>query len=478
MTSGFTLRVAGCLYVISLGPESAEWREDPMTPNSSPPPGLVPVIGVAFAALLAFEAARNLAEPFRPDTRSEAARGKWLRDDYEFNLYLKRGAWAWPGRPGRPYLDVFSEYPQLATWFFGVPFCTSSLGLAGLEAHENADPTKIPPWHPVSLRYGTLLGALVSLAWLGTVACTAALARAIGLIPWRAALCLAPACVYFATQRFDPLPALALAAGLLAIVKGKCGIGFALLGAGTMLKWYPAVVAPIAFGYVARRQGLLRALVCGGIYAVVVGACMAPAFLAGFGDPGWDAPWRPPGYAKTPLGSGLAALAVPYHFQAIRITNPGSLAERWVHLGLGASDETLRGWLKGFKIAQLLPALAALALGVLSPRPRTLVAGAAALVTGFVLFNSIFSPQFVCWILPLVAVAGSGRLAGAALAAGIAIDALTYVQFLLFNLASRPQGLPVLPAAFGPVVDVRIALTVLLLVLLIAIALRRVPEAR
>lgn len=43
-----------------------------------------------------------------------------LEDDFDRSAYQQRGRWIASG--GRPYLDEFSEYPQVTTWLMGLPY--------------------------------------------------------------------------------------------------------------------------------------------------------------------------------------------------------------------------------------------------------------------------------------------------------------------------------------------------------------------
>ncbi|HKD99960.1 MAG TPA: glycosyltransferase 87 family protein [Planctomycetota bacterium] len=442
--------------------------------SPEPRPGVLGVVACAAAVLAGASWLRSAAEPFDPKAAapSAAATGRWIRDDYEFSVYLRRGAWAPTGL--RPYLDVLSEYPQLATWSFGIPYAfpaVASLVPMGEPRDVVARIERTEPWAPLSLGYGDVASALFGAAWLATIALAALLARDLGLSPWRAALALGPASVYFALQRFDPLPALALAGALLALTRDRAVLGFGLLAVGTMVKWYPAVVAPVAFAVVARRQGWRRATLAACAFAGVVVVCAAPTFLAGLGDPTWS------GKPLSAFASGIAALRAPYEFQGARYPNPGSLAERWLHSGLGVELDAIRPWLRGLQVLQVLAALGLAIVGWRSPRPATLVAASAAAVTAFVLLNPIFSPQFVCWTAPLVAVAGRGRLGAAALVAGIGIDALTLVQFPILYFQATPSGDGiVLPSAFYSIVHVRIGVTIACLAILAAIVVRARSE--
>lgn len=434
---------------------------------------------VALAIALA-GSVRFFTEPYRDPAHPGYVVAKPTRDDQDITIYIKRGAWAPTGL--RPYLDVFSEYPPLATWIFGIPYAIARPEPAPPRAMAAALEA-IPGNSPLALRYADLWCTLMAATWFAVAVFTALLAGDLGLPPARALLLLGPASLYCALQRFDALPALATSAALLAFVRGRSTTGFSLLALGVLLKIYPFVLAPLALGYVARRQGFRAASLGAAVFAGTIVALHVPTFLAGVGDPGWTAPWRPKQLAgleldARPMRSGVAAVGVPFAYQGARDTNPGALAERLFRVWLGLPYETLLAGLKAFRLAQLLPALAALALGWLRPRPRTLVAGSAALVTLFVLFHNIFSPQFQCWIVPLVAVAGGGLLGAGALALLLGIDFVTYLQFPILAVQARFDPATqrnVYPAAFPVVIDVRLALMLALTAVLLLLALRRDP---
>lgn len=54
------------------------------------------------------------------DGRGKPAWPGLLEDDFDRSAYQQRGRWLPSG--GRPYLDEFSEYPQITTWLMGVPY--------------------------------------------------------------------------------------------------------------------------------------------------------------------------------------------------------------------------------------------------------------------------------------------------------------------------------------------------------------------
>ncbi|MBI3818284.1 MAG: hypothetical protein HY286_06295 [Planctomycetes bacterium] len=435
------------------------------------------LILLAAGIALAF-GARKLTPP-KPDPRAPVkSLTQPTRDDYEYTIFMKRGAWA-VGL--RPYLDVFSEYPPLATWSFGIPFFIiknpEGPPAAALEKVNTASMHS-----ELALAYADVWCVLMCLAWFATAALTALLAESLNLSPGRALLMLGPASLFCALQRFDPLPSLAMTAALYAFVKDRSNAGFALLGAGVMLKIYPLVAFFLALGFVWKSRGARAAISGTLVFVAILILCEAPVFISGWNDPAWMAKHRPASFlgmelTKTPLGSAIAAVDVPFAYQGERDTNAGSFPERLFHawFNVGTHDNLLFG-IKILHILQFAAVIPAFLLGWLRPRAKVLVAATAAMVTAFVLFHNIYSPQFQLWIVPLAAVAAGGRLGLAVCACAFAIDVATYLQFPIlapqahFDPATQRN---IYPAAFLPMVDLRLALTAALLALLSFAALRR-----
>lgn len=401
-----------------------------------------------------------------------------LRDDYEVTIFMKRGAFAPSGL--RPYLDVFSEYPPLATYAFGFPFLFVKTARRGASRAIQLEVESAAPNADLSLAYADVWVFAMAAVWLATAIAVAQLARDVGLQPARALCLVAPTALYCSIQRFDPLPALAVILAMLAFVRGHGIRGFALLAAGVMLKLYPAVLVFLAAGYVARRNGFRTAFLGLFAFAAVCAVAMLPAAMAGFADPAWTAPHRlHTGDPKSGVDGALAAILVPFQYQGARDTNAGSLAERlfrgWLQI---EPYETFLAYVKSLRWLQFGAALPAFALGWLRPTRQTLLAGSAALVTAFVVFHNIYSPQFHVWLAPLAAVAGGGAVGAAAFACVMAVDVVTYVQFPILAPLARfdpATAKNVYPDGFWTVVDLRILLTLLLLVLLATLAFRK-PE--
>lgn len=439
---------------------------------------ILPVL-VWIAAVLGLALAVRAWTPSRVDPKAPArAVTQPTRDDYEYTIFMKRGAWA-VGL--RPYLDVFSEYPPLATWAFGLPFFVmkppAENPRAALAAVDSA-----APHSDLARSYADLWALFMAVAWFGVAACTAMIAKNLQISTGRTFLLLGPACLFCALQRFDPLPALAVSGALCAFVSSRPSAGFAMLGVGVMLKIYPIVLFFLALGYVWRRHGWRAAVVGTLAFGAICVFCELPVFWSGVLDPSWTAKHRPARFAgieltATPFHSGLAAVDVPFAYQGERDTNAGSLPERLFRGWIGVKDYAdLLAGIQWLRILQFVAVVPAFFVGWLRPQPRVLVAASGALVTAFVLFHNIYSPQFHLWIAPLAIVAAGGRLGIAAAVCSLAVDVVTYLQFPILApqaFFDPVQKKNIYPAAFWPMVDLRLLLTATLLVILTILALRR-----
>jgi hypothetical protein len=222
-------------------------------------------------------------------------------------------------------------------------------------------------------------------------------------------------------DEYDLWPTLTTAAALLAFMRGRSRVGGGLLGLGAATKIFPAAILPAALIWVYRRSGRRAALQCLAA-AVLVAAATYAVFVVLAPGGVWfsiDVHLRR-GLQKESLGSSILFALDQLGLYKARIdeSNPS-----WTEL-TGTAGDTLATI---GSLCQVAVALAVAAL-VLRRRPdsRTLLYAAAVAVAGFVAFGKVFSPQYLIWLVPLVALAG-GLIENALL--GIAL-VLTQLWFL------------------------------------------------
>ena len=197
--------------------------------------------------------------------------------------------------------------------------------------------------------------------------------------------------------RFDLWPTALAAVGLAAILRGRNGLGFGALALGTAAKLFPFVLVPLGLLYVLKHEGLpatRRALVWfGAVLAVVV----LPFALLGPG--------------------GLRFSVAQQSGRALQIESVGSalllaaheLGAFSPHAAFASGSWNLTG---GFPhalgliqtLVQILAVVAVWVAFVLSRRtPMQLALAAAAAVVAFAVLGRVLSPQYLLWVVPLVA---------------------------------------------------------------------------
>jgi hypothetical protein len=333
-------------------------------------------IAVIFAAAFAVNhaPARFFAEADWPGVRL-------LYDVGDKNAYIRCGRYALVDG-GAPYRDAYSEYPQLATYLFGVPFAF---------AKNRAEYHHFFTW-------------MMAFCLAATYLLVSQMCATLGLSPRRGLLLLLPGALYFTLNRFDIVPALITVTALWALLKEKIPLSFGLLAAGVLMKLYPAIYVPFFAVYVYHRHGwktLARGL---GVFGVVVVALTAQLV--------W---W-----------TGWSNAFSPYRFQVERTSNTESLfymlASAWPSMDSRAGQML-------FFAAQFAPVLALPWLKL--RRTDELLRWMAVATIAFILFMKLQSPQWMLWVAPLAALAcrTKGELALAA-----AVDVMTYLYFpVLFD---------------------------------------------
>ena len=349
-----------------------------------------------------------------------------------------------------PYRDFAVEYPPGALAAFVVP----SLGAERRSAADYRHRFEL-----LMFLCGCAALAGMALVLVGLGAGRGALAPALAFAAL-APLALGPVVL----TRFDLLPAALAACALAALVHDRPRLGLALLGAGTAVKLFPAVLLPLALAHVWRRRGarvaLEAAAVFAGLIAVVIvpfGALAPHALLTTIDD-----------QARRPLqieSLGAAGLVAAHHLAGAAAQTDSTFGSQNL---VGGPARTLGGLETGLQAAALVMLWIWFAA-----RPRSnreLVTAAAGAVAVFVAFGKVLSPQFLIWLIPLVPLVRGRR--GLA-ASGLLLAALVLTQ-LWFPQHYWDYALRFAPAESWLVLARDLLLLALAVVLAVRLA-RRAP---
>ena len=294
-----------------------------------------------------------------------------------------------------PYRDFAVEYPPGALAVFIAP--------TYVDGHGNLSD------------YERWFGRLMCL--LGV--CTLLLVALAHPTPWGLALvAVSPLLIgTLAPERFDLWPTLLTVAAVVALLRDRHLLGWALLAAAVATKIYPLSLLPLAAVWTFRRRGrieLERCLAAGlAVAAVVFGPflVLAPHGL-----------WASISTQAT-RSIQIESLVASY---LMAVGNP----PRGFASGLGSV--AIHGYGKYaaatsvVQLAALIGIWTAFARGAATP--ERFLRYSAAGVCAFIAFGKVFSPQYLIWLVPLVALVRGyrGMVAAALLVASLILTNLWY----------------------------------------------------
>jgi uncharacterized membrane protein len=302
----------------------------------------------------------------------------------DVHLYQGFAAAVFDGRV--PYRDFFMEYPPGALAVFL--------------------PADVAGSHHYNAAFKALM-ALCGAATLVAVGLILVRLRATVVRVWTALLLVAISPIALgpiSLNTYDAFPALLTVVALLALLSGWMTAACAVLGLAFAAKVYPVVLLPPALIFVWRRGGRALVLRGSGAFALVTGVVVLP-FLV-LAPHGLAESFRAQAARALQVESlGASVLAVADHL--------GWYSATVVHRTGHAISYDLVGplprALAAASSAAQLVAVAAVAWLYLRGRddPRRLVVSFAAAIAGFLAFTRFFSPQYLVWLIPLVALLGA-----------------------------------------------------------------------
>jgi uncharacterized membrane protein len=287
-----------------------------------------------------------------------------------------------------PYRDFSVEYPPLALPVFVIPSMIAGRHFSGyMEIFElgMAICGGISVCLSAVILVAQKVGARRLLAGLGLLA----------LSP----LLLGPVIL----SRYDLFPTMLTIGAVAALYFGRDRTGFVLLALGTAAKAFPAVIVPVAFVYVLRNRGSRRAIGASALYVAVVLACFLP-FLIVAPHGIW---WAVHGQENRPLqieSTGAALFLAAHQLLGTHLTyyfthNSDNL-DGHVPLEFAALISALQ-------VAAFLVVWVVFAAG--PPTRERFLRAAAAAVCAFIVFSRVLSPQYLIWLVPLVAIVPGRR---------------------------------------------------------------------
>ena len=322
---------------------------------------------------------------------------RFFNDDFDRVIFAQRGTWALEGLV--PYRGVFSEYPHVATYVLGLPY----LFVGGDYAAYRA---------VFSLLMCVALGAVIVL-----------LRR---MLPGReslAYLMLLPAPLYFTINRFDIVATLFVVLGLRQLQKGRDAASGACLGIAALTKWYPLALLPLIVSYISRRGRPVSAAVSLPVaFAVTCVAIVLPS-LAGAG---FRAVLRPYAFHA---GRGLEMVSLPALVQFY--------ASQWIGV-------VIPPWLVGAVCLGGVAAAVAASLRAHVDSMDDVLSWSVVILATSILLSTVWSPQWMLWVLPLMILIA--RTTGD-VAAIVAYGVVSYLVFPLIH--DSLHGLESVPVRLG-----------------------------
>ena len=362
---------------------------------------------IVLILLLFFSAVASLG--IRDNFGSEMG---FLNDYGDKMVYAVRGSWLPYSK--MPYTEVPSEYPQIATYFFAVPYIVmESLGsvrsskIGQIEQFVNSDVSTNPniPSSPhmrndVLILYSFIFSLLMAFF----------LALSIMLVftmrkerKYLAYLMLLPAGLFFAHNRFDVITSFLGLLSIYLMARKQFKLSAFVIAFGFLTKWYLVLFLPVflAYDYTVHRRINWSMIFTFTLTCILI---LLPTLVL----------------------NGFEGLYAPYGRQIFRWSNQPSLF--YIISGLLRRGFEINIDNFYFSLVTLVLQFSSVPL-CLTSRINTVdkaVKWCALSVLCFIIFAKINSSQWILWISPLLILIAVGRFFVTGI---ILLDFLSYLQY-------------------------------------------------
>jgi hypothetical protein len=213
--------------------------------------------------------------------------------------------------------------------------------------------------------------------------------------------------------------------------RGMVELGFAVLALGAMTKLWPGALAVVAVAWLAGRGERRVALRGAALFVAVVLATGIPfAALGGFPSAMVRFHLERPVQIESTAATVIEVVGGSY------VTGDPIRHDRFKSNGLDGGAADAIGVLS--TLALVGAAAAIVALVARRPSRDAPLLAALAITLAFVCFSKVLSPQYLCWLLPLAAVAaGRGTLLGPALVAAAALTTQLWFPTRYFDVVDQ-----------------------------------------
>lgn len=305
-------------------------------------------------------------------------------DPHDLDVFFREGSWILSGE--QPYKEVFSEYPQIATYVFAIPHIITNW-LEFFFGSQNINRKRA---------YDYIFSLMMAL-------CSAVLIILIyNLRPqhkFLAFLLLLPASFYFIQNRFDVLPSMLTIASLYLLQKHRFKLSFILLAVSVMTKWYAIILFPIFMTYYYSLYKRINWKAAASFFLTILVIILPTILLSG---------WK--------------NFLSPYTYHLQRVGNSESL---FFLLTLILKPIDMSNTLSiPFLLLQF--GIAALSVFALIDNKEKILVWSALAIFGFILFAKFYSPQWWLWISPFLILLARTKKDVILI---IAFDLLTYAYF-------------------------------------------------
>lgn len=336
----------------------------------------------------------------------------FLNDYGDKMVYSVRGSWLPYSK--KPYTGVPSEYPQIATYFFAVPYIVmEALGsvspekIGQIEQIVNSDVSTNPniPSSPhmrndVLIRYSFIFSLLMAFFLALSILLIYAMRKERKYLAY---LLLLPAGLFFTHNRFDVIISFLGLLSIYLLTEKRFRLSAFVIAIAFLTKWYLVLFLPVflAYDYTVHRRINWSMILTFILTCILI---LLPTLIL----------------------SGFEGLYAPYERQIFRWSNQPSLF--YIASGLLRRGFEINIDNPYFSLVTLVLQFSVVPL-CLTSRINTMdkaVKWCALSVLCFVIFAKINSPQWILWISPLLVLIATGRLFVVGI---IMLDLLSYLQY-------------------------------------------------